>query len=131
MKEMMNTEIDTSNKSLRRLNRVVQEEILEQEIYHIGHFIYNQYDRSLSNSSSKIRLTTKESALLRLLCLHMNELLTREEALIEVWERADWFTARSMDVYISRLRKLFKECSDVEIVNIHGIGYKLINYTNT
>lgn len=131
MKDRVKTLINKSRKSLDFLNHVIQEESIEQEKYNIGCFTYNQHDRSLSNASSKIRLTTKEGALLRLLCIHMNELLTRETALIEIWDRADWFTARSMDVYITRLRKLFKDYSDIEITNIHGKGYKLTYHTDT
>lgn len=109
------------------LNRVFKKEKPEPERYNIGDFTYNQYDHSLSDSSSKIKLTTKESDLLKLLCIHMNEILPREEALMEIWGKADYFTARSMDVYITKLRKRFKGYPGIQIINIRGKGYKLIN----
>ena len=72
------------------------------------------------------RLTTKECDLLQLLCLHANEVLQRDFALKTVWIDDNYFNARSMDVYITKLRKKLKEDDSVEIINIHGKGYKLI-----
>jgi len=72
------------------------------------------------------KLSTKEAELLRLLCLKKNDVLTREEALLKIWHDDNYFTGRSMDVFLSKLRKYLKEDSKVEIVNVHGKGYKLL-----
>ena len=70
--------------------------------------------------------TTKESELLSLLCSHANDILERNHPLKQIWEEDTYFNARSMDVYITKLRKLLKDDKEVEIINIHGKGYKLI-----
>ena len=73
-----------------------------------------------------MKLTTKESELLGLLCAHANEILQRDYALKTIWIDDNYFNARSMDVYITKLRKHLKADENVEIINIHGKGYKLI-----
>ena len=75
---------------------------------------------------STAKLTTKESDLLSLLCAHANEVLERNFALKTIWIDDNYFNARSMDVYITKLRKHLKDDAAVEIINIHGKGYKLI-----
>ena len=72
------------------------------------------------------KLTTKETDLLRMLCLHRNGLLPRELALKEVWGDDNYFNGRSMDVYIAKLRKYLKDDPNIEIVNIHGNGFRLV-----
>ena len=72
------------------------------------------------------KLTTKECELLSLLCAHANEILERNYALKTIWVDDNYFNARSMDVYITKLRKLLKDDPGIEIINIHGKGYKLI-----
>ena len=72
------------------------------------------------------KLTTKESELLSLLCQHMNDILERNYALKSIWIDDNYFNARSMDVYITKLRKLLRDDPSIEIINIHGKGYKLI-----
>ena len=72
------------------------------------------------------KLTTKESELLSLLCAHVNEILERNFALKTIWIDDNYFNARSMDVYITKLRKHLKADPSIEIINIHGKGYKLI-----
>ena len=72
------------------------------------------------------KLTTKECELLSLLCAHANEVLERNYALKTIWVDDNYFNARSMDVYITKLRKLLKDDPGIEIINIHGKGYKLI-----
>jgi DNA-binding response OmpR family regulator len=72
------------------------------------------------------KLTTKESDLLRLLCSNINKVLERNYALKQIWDDDNYFNARSMDVYITKLRKKLSEDSHIEILNIHGKGYKLI-----
>ena len=72
------------------------------------------------------KLTTKENMLLRLLVQNQNELLDRQAALRAVWGDDNYFNGRSMDVYIAKLRKLLKDDTNIEIMNVHGIGFKLL-----
>lgn len=95
------------------------------EIYQIGIYKFNYRFRFIENNGSKEKLSPKEAGLLRLLCQNKNELLTREEALQKLWGDDDYFTARSMDVYVTKLRKYFKDDQNVEIKNIHGSGFIL------
>ena len=76
--------------------------------------------------TEEIKLTTKESELLKLLCQNPNEVLERNYALKVIWSDDNYFNARSMDVYITKLRKHLKIDPSVEIMNVHGKGYKLI-----
>lgn len=95
------------------------------EVYQIGSYKFNYRFRSLERESLKVKLSPKEAGLLRLLCLSKNELLQREDALQKIWGDDDYFTARSMDVYVTKLRKYFKEDASIEIKNIHGSGFIL------
>ena len=79
----------------------------------------------LWNGTEKHTLTRKESALLKLLCLYENKLLSRETALKSIWGSDDYFIGRSMDVFISKLRKYLKADPKVSITNVHGTGFKL------
>ena len=101
----------------------------EVPLYHIGKYIFDTQKQILSDGKEATKLTTKESDLLANLCINMNEILDREFAVNTIWKpHPDFyqFAARSMDVYITKLRKLLKDDSRVEIMNIHGKGYKLI-----
>lgn len=71
-------------------------------------------------------LTSKESELLKLLCENNNEILNRDLALSLIWKDDNYFTSRSMDVYITKLRNYLKDDNSIEIVNVHGVGFKLI-----
>lgn len=95
------------------------------EIYQIGFYKFNYRFRVIEYKGKKEKLSPKEAGLLRLLCLNKNELLPREEALQKLWGDDDYFTARSMDVYVTKLRKYFKDDPSVEIKNIHGSGFIL------
>jgi len=96
-------------------------------VYELGDYIYDSNKQILQYKDQEpVKLTTKESELLRLLCMNMNKVLERNYALNQVWEDDNYFNARSMDVYITKLRKLLKEDPSLEILNIHGKGYKLI-----
>ena len=72
------------------------------------------------------KLTTKESELLKLLCIHKNKVLERNFALRTIWLDDSYFNARSMDVYITKLRKYLKDDPSVEIINVHGKGFRII-----
>jgi len=92
----------------------------------VGAILYEPELRILHLSDGPKKLTTKENLLLRLLVKNQNELLDRQAALRAVWGDDNYFNGRSMDVYIAKLRKLLKEDSNIEIMNVHGIGFKLL-----
>ncbi|WP_462266705.1 response regulator transcription factor [Mucilaginibacter sp.] len=89
-------------------------------------FDYTAQMINLPAAGTQQKLSTKEAELLRLLCLRKNEVLTREEALINIWHDDNYFNGRSMDVFLSKLRKYLREDPSVEIINVHGRGYKLL-----
>lgn len=95
------------------------------EIYQIGKYRFNYRFRTIEADGKKESLSPKEAGLLRMLCLHTNELLPRNETLQKLWGGDDYFTARSMDVYVTKLRKYLKDDPSVEIINIHGSGFML------
>lgn len=97
------------------------------ESYTIGGYSFDSLKQMLVYKDQTIKLTTKESELLELLCRHGNEILERNFALKTIWIDDNYFNARSMDVYITRLRKYLKKDSSVKILNVHGRGYKLIS----
>ena len=80
----------------------------------------------MSDANDNTKLTTKEAELLRLLCVNANKVLERNFALKTIWVDDNYFNARSMDVYITKLRKHLKDEENIEIINVHGKGYKLI-----
>jgi len=108
------------------LRRVHGKKNREVTLYQIGKFTFDSKKQILSIGEKSTKLTTKESELLGLLCAHQNEILQRDFALKSIWIDDNYFNARSMDVYITKLRKHLKEDNTVEIINIHGKGYKLI-----
>lgn len=97
----------------------------EQNEFKIGKYKFNYTERILEIKSKKEELTTKEADLLKLLCINKNDMVDRNFALRTVWQNDSYFSARSMDVYISKLRKYLSEDPKVEILNIHGRGFKL------
>ena len=108
------------------LRRVHGKKNREVTVYQIGKFNFDAKTQILSIGDKSTKLTTKESELLNLLCAHQNEILQRDFALKSIWIDDNYFNARSMDVYITKLRKHLKDDDSVEIINIHGKGYKLI-----
>ena len=98
----------------------------KEDNYVLGNYSFDPQNRLLTFRGQSINLTTKESELLELLCRHRNEMLERNYALRTIWIDDNYFNARSMDVYITRLRKYLKKDTTVKILNIHGKGYKLI-----
>jgi DNA-binding response OmpR family regulator len=99
----------------------------KSESYSIGGYAFDTLKQMLAFNDETIKLTTKESELLELLCRHGNEILERNFALKTIWIDDNYFNARSMDVYITRLRKYLKKDPSVKILNVHGRGYKLIS----
>lgn len=95
-------------------------------VFEIGEYSFDSNSQILKRGNKQQRLTPKESELLRLLCLRMNRTLERAEALREIWGNENYFAGRSMDVFISKLRKYLKNDKRVEIMGIHGRGFRLI-----
>lgn len=108
------------------LRRVRGKKNRDRTHYKIGSFTFDTQKQILARGDKQTKLTTKESELLSLLCAHANEILQRDFALKTIWIDDNYFNARSMDVYITKLRKHLREDENVEIINIHGKGYKLI-----
>ena len=108
------------------LRRVKGKRGKEASSYQIGKFTFDTQKQLLIIEDQSTKLTTKESELLTLLCMHSNEILERNYALKSIWIDDNYFNARSMDVYITKLRKHLKADPAIEIINIHGKGYKLI-----
>ena len=108
------------------LRRVRGNKSKESTLYSIGKFTFDTQKQLLSIGDEHRKLTTKENELLSLLCSHANEILQRDFALKTIWIDDNYFNARSMDVYITKLRKHLKDDPQIEIINIHGKGYKLI-----
>lgn len=98
----------------------------KEDSYMIGEYSFDPVKQMLSHKGVPVKLTTKESELLDLLCRQGNEILERNYALKTIWVDDNYFNARSMDVYITRLRKYLRKDPSVKILNIHGKGYKLI-----
>jgi DNA-binding response OmpR family regulator len=110
---------------LRRLSPS-GESTVNQESYQIGRYTYDVTKQHLVFDNETIKLTTKEAELLKLLCANVNSIVERNYALKLVWKDANYFNARSMDVYITKLRKHLNRDKAIEIINVHGKGYKLI-----
>jgi two-component system, OmpR family, response regulator len=111
------------------LQRKETEQTIEEDVfeYKIGKFEFNSKLRHLSFDGGEIqKLSPKESKLLKLLATHKNDLMPRELALTKIWRDDNYFTSRSMDVYIAKLRKYLKPDPNVEILNIHGEGFRLV-----
>jgi DNA-binding response OmpR family regulator len=94
--------------------------------FEIGNYKFDYTAQLITHGEAQQKVSTKEAELLRLLCLKKNEVLTREEALLSIWHDDNYFNGRSMDVFLSKLRKYLKEDPRVEIINVHGKGYKLL-----
>ncbi len=93
--------------------------------YHIGRYQFDVSTRLLTNTEGEKKLSPKEGQLLHLLCQHQNEVLPREKALKTIWKEDNYFTTRSMDVYITKLRKYLSADESVRIENVHSSGYAL------
>jgi DNA-binding response OmpR family regulator len=115
------------NALFKRVSDSDKTEAVEQQTkFEIGNYKFDFTSQLIINADVQQKLSTKEAELLRLLCLKKNEVLTREEALISIWHDDNYFNGRSMDVFLSKLRKYLKEDPKVEIINVHGKGYKLL-----
>lgn len=110
---------------LKRVGNSDKKEEDKQTNFHIGQYIFDYKSQIIAIGGIQQKLSTKEAELLRLLCLRKNEVLTREEALLNIWHDDNYFNGRSMDVFLSKIRKYLKDDPNVEIINVHGRGYKL------
>ena len=97
-----------------------------KDLYQIGKFVFNAKLRTLTIGDIEYKLSPKEGQLLELLAINPNALISREMALKKIWGSDDYFTARSMDVYITKLRKFLSDDPSLNIKNIHGAGFQLI-----
>ncbi|MGB8190429.1 MAG: response regulator transcription factor [Chitinophagaceae bacterium] len=109
------------NVFLRRTRKLHSE---SAEDYHIGKLRFSFTDLKLFTPDETISLTQREADLLRFLCKHANKVLKREEVLVSVWGKDDYFLGRSMDVFMTKLRKYFRADTDINLETIHGIGFR-------
>lgn len=98
----------------------------QASIFKIGSLTFDHNRQILSSKTSEDKLTSKEAELLKLLCENVNEVLDRSVALNRIWQDDSYFNARSMDVYITKLRKYLKADPKIELINVHGVGFKLV-----
>lgn len=103
-----------------------QQQVSKKTNYTLGEYQFNIENQLLTHKSATFKLTNRESLLLELLIQHKGEIINREIILNTVWENDDFFSGRSMDVFITKLRKKLNLDSTVEIINSRGRGYKLI-----
>ena len=103
----------------------------ETTVYTIGKYTYQHDSRILKIKDKQKKLTTKEGDLLRLLAQHQNKVLHRDVALKHIWGNDSYFTGRSMDVYVTKLRKYLRDDQEIEIINVHGKGFRLNISTST
>lgn len=108
---------------LRRVN--IEPEEKEKDLYNIGDYTFDTINFELKHPNFEKVLTKKEAQILKMLCKLMNQVVAREVILNAVWGQDDYFVGRSLDVFITKLRKYLKEDSRISINNVHGIGFKL------
>jgi two-component system, OmpR family, response regulator len=117
---------------LMRMNAILRrtgspgKTVPKSSIFRIGNYTFDFQRQTLNYQDKEQKLTSKEADLLHLLCDNVNEVLDRSMALKEIWHDDSYFNARSMDVYITKLRKFLKDDPEVELINVHGIGFKLV-----
>ncbi len=114
------------NALLKRVANQENASALDQDKFDIGDYLFDYTSQLIKKDDFQQKVSTKEAELLRLLCLKKNNVLTREEALLSIWHDDNYFNGRSMDVFLSKLRKYLRDDPKVEIINVHGKGYKLI-----
>lgn len=103
-----------------------QNNVLPKSVFTIGKYLFDSRNLILSFENNHRNLTQKESDLLKKLCIHQGTALKREEILNSIWGNDDYFTGRSLDVFVSRLRKYLKDDLRVEIQNLHSVGFRLM-----
>jgi len=108
---------------LRRVNIKVTEE--DQSTYYLGDYVFDTLNFNLKHANFEKHLTKKEAQILKILCKFKNQVVARDIVLTGVWGQDDYFVGRSLDVFITKLRKYLKEDERIQIANVHGIGFKL------
>ncbi len=108
------------------LRRLSSPGTIDQHIFPVGAYIFDYTHQTLTKEGEMQKLTSKEADLLKLLCENLNNVLDRTIALNRIWNDDSYFNARSMDVYIAKLRKYLKDDPSIELLNVHGIGFKLL-----
>lgn len=96
------------------------------EKFELGNLVFDYNNLLLVDGSHKQQLTQKEADLLQYLCLHANSVVKREDILMNVWGKEDYFLGRSMDVFMTKIRKYLKDADGVDLQTVHGVGFKLI-----
>jgi DNA-binding response OmpR family regulator len=109
------------------LKRTNKKKPVDKELYQVGSYQFDSKDYSVFKDSEKISLTQRESELLQLFLENKNKVLKREEILKSLWGEDDYFMGRSLDVFISRLRKIIANEKNLAIENLHGIGFKFVD----
>ena len=112
-------------KAILKRNPKFKEDIREKSTYTIGSFIFNAGNFELAMEGKRIKLTKKEADLLKILATHMGQVIEREIIANMVWGDDSYFVGRSMDVFITKLRKHLSEDPRIAIVNVHGVGFRL------
>lgn len=113
-------------KALLNRSETIVKAVNEQVEFVIGGFKFNSRLRTIRGFGKEEKLSPKEAALLALLCVYLNDILPREVALRKIWNDDNYFTARSMDVFITKIRKYLKDDQNIELLNVHGNGYRLV-----
>jgi DNA-binding response OmpR family regulator len=108
---------------LKRVN--IRTEIPEEKVFNVSTFIFDTENLTLTLNGTSQSLTKKEAQILKILYKFKNQVLPREVILNTVWGQDDYFVGRSLDVFITKLRKYLKEDERIQILNIHGVGFKL------
>ncbi|MCK9452267.1 MAG: response regulator transcription factor [Bacteroidales bacterium] len=111
---------------MKAILRRTAEDAVRPTHFELGSFTFDYNRQLLKNKEGENKLTSKEAELLRLLCENMNKVLDRSVALNKIWFDDSYFNARSMDVYVTKLRKYFKTDPKIELMNVHGVGFKLV-----
>ncbi len=113
---------------LMRIEAVLRRTTRTEQVatFILGKYVFDANRQLLTSTDKTINLTTKESDLLRMLCQHPNQVLERNYALKSIWKDDNYFNARSMDVYITKIRKHLSDEPGIQIINVHGKGYKLL-----
>ncbi len=93
--------------------------------FELGNYVFDYRNLQLLHEDHKHQLTQKEADLLQFLCIHANSVVKREDILLNVWGKEDYFLGRSMDVFMTKLRKYLRDAEGVELQTVHGVGFKL------
>lgn len=110
---------------MRRINQI-EDNLLHKKEFDINEYKFYPEKQLINRGDFEKKLTSKENELLRLLCMYMGNVVDRNDALNMVWGDDNYFNSRSMDVYITKLRKIFKNDENIQIINSHGKGFKLL-----